>query len=216
MTIQQTRPMTSSPTRVLIVLALAALGASACNKKAPAEATAAAAQAKLTVTVAPVTMRPLAAGLTATGVLVSREEAGVAAEMAGYRIAQVMVDEGALVKAGQPLARLDDTLIRSQIDQQVANLAQVQVAAERAEAEAKRVEGLDNAGVLSQEAISERRLAARSARASVGVAEAQLKDLKTRQSRMVITAPVSVASTIIERFQFLMSFLTRALSLNVF
>ncbi len=136
-------------------------------------------------------MRPLTAGLTATGVLVSREEAGVAAELSGYRIAQVFVDEGAEVKAGQPLARLDDTLIRSQIDQQTANLALAKVAAERAQAEAKRVEGLDDAGVLSQEAIAERRLAARSAEASLGVAEAQLRDLKTRQTRLTILAPVS-------------------------
>jgi HlyD family secretion protein len=177
----------SSPTRVLIALALAAASAGACARK-PAEAVA---EQKLTVTVAPVAIRPLAAGLSANGVLVSREEAGVAAELSGYRVAQVLVDEGADVKAGQLLARLDDTLIRSQIDQQAANLALAKVAAEKAEAEAKRVEGLDNAGVLSQEAISERRLAAQSAQASVGVAQAQLNDLKTRQSRMSILAPVS-------------------------
>jgi len=179
----------SSPTRALIVLALAAASLAACQKK-PAPA-AEANQAKLTVSVAPVSVRPLSAGLVATGVLISREEAGVAAELSGYRIAQVLVDEGAEVKAGQPLARLDDTLLRSQIDQQTANLALSKVAAAKAEAEAERVKGLDNAGVLSQEAISERRLAAQSAEASVAVAQAQLNDLKTRQSRMVIVAPVS-------------------------
>ena len=66
-------------------------------------------------------MRPLAEGLTASGLLVSREEAGVASELSGYRVAQVLVDEGAWVTAGQPLARLDDTLLRAQIAQQRAN-----------------------------------------------------------------------------------------------
>jgi HlyD family secretion protein len=52
------------------------------------------------------------------------------------------------------------------------------------------VDGLDNQGVLSNEAIAERRLAARSAHAAVAVAQAQLRDLETRQTRMIIRAPV--------------------------
>jgi HlyD family secretion protein len=112
-------------------------------------------------------------------------------------VAEVFVEEGANVTRGQPLARLDDTLLKAQIDQSRANLAQQQVAADRAEAEAARVAGLDNEGVLSQEAIAERRLAARSARAAVAVAEAQLRDLQTRQARMVIRAPV--AGRVLER-----------------
>jgi HlyD family secretion protein len=95
------------------------------------------------------------------------------------------------VKQGQPLVRLDDTLLKAQIAQQTANLEQQEVAAERARAEADRVKGLDNEGVISQEQIIERRLAARSADAAVAVARAGLNDLKTRDTRMVITAPVS-------------------------
>ena len=66
----------------------------------------------------------------------------------------MLVEEGDTVSRGQPLARLDDTLLRAQIDQARATLAQQQVAAERAEAEAGRVDGLDNQGVLSEEAIA--------------------------------------------------------------
>ena len=104
--------------------------------------------APLTLTVAEVAMRPLSGGLTASGNLVSREEAGVASELAGYRVAEVLVDEGAWVKKGQPLARLDDTLLRSQIAQQKAVLDQQVVSGQRLQAEADRVKGLDNAGVL--------------------------------------------------------------------
>lgn len=168
-------------------LALAALALAACSKPKPRANPA----QPLTVSVAPIEMRALAEGLTGSGVLVSREEAGVAPELSGYRVAQVLADEGAWVKKGQPLARLDDTLLKAQIDQQAANLALQEVAAERAHAEADRVKGLDNQGVLSQEQISERRLAAKSADASVAVARAALNDLKTRQNRMTIRAPVS-------------------------
>jgi len=147
--------------------------------------------APLTVTVTRIQTRSLTDGLTAQGLLVSREEAGVASELAGYHVAAVFADEGDWVKQGQPLVRLDDTLLKAQIAQQEANLEQQQIAAERAKAEADRVKGLDNEGVISQEQIVERRLAARSADAQVAVARAALNDLKTRESRMIITAPVS-------------------------
>jgi HlyD family secretion protein len=159
----------------------------ACSK---GDEPAAAANAAPTVSVATVQMRAVEGGLTASGVLVPREEATVAPELSGFRVAQVLVDQGDFVRRGQVLARLDDTLLQAQVDQARASLAQQQVAAERSAAEAARVEGLDDQGVLSEEAIAERRMAARSAQAGVAVAQAQLKDLQTRQSRMTITAPV--------------------------
>jgi len=149
------------------------------------------------VTVAAVEQRPLTNALSASGVLISREEAGVSPELSGYRIAQVLVEEGAWVARGQPLAQLDDTLLKAQIDQQVATVAQQEATAERAEADAARVQGLDNKGVLSNEAIAERRFSAKSARAAVEVAKAGLQDLRTRQSRMTIRAPV--AGRVLER-----------------
>lgn len=149
------------------------------------------APAPLTVTVTHLQSQALTEGVTAQGLLVSRQEAGVAAELGGYRVASVFADEGDWVKQGQPLVKLDDTLLKAQIAQQAANLEQQEVAAERARAEADRVKGLDNQGVLSQEQIVERRLAARSADAAVAVAKAGLNDLKTRDGRLTIVAPVS-------------------------
>ena len=179
----------SQPIAVLALLTLApmVLALSACGKPDAAKPTA----APLTVTVAEVESRPLTEGLAAQGLLVSREEAGVASELSGYRVAAVLVDEGDWVKQGQPLARLDDTLLKAQVAQQTATLEQQQVASDRAKAEADRVKGLDNQGVLSQEQIIERRLGAKSADASVAVARAALNDLKTRDDRMVIRAPVT-------------------------
>ena len=172
---------------VLAGVLLAGLGLAGCSKPKPAAST----DQPLSVTVTPIADKSMSDGVSASGVLVSREEAGVASELSGYRIAQVFVDEGDWVKKGQPLARLDDTLLRSQIDQQNANVTQQKVAGQRAQAEADRVKGLDNQGVLSQEQISERRLAAKSADAQVASAEAGLNDLKTRDGLMIIRAPVS-------------------------
>ena len=168
---------------------IAGLGLAGCGKK-PAPVVDDRANAR-SVRVARIETRPLAGGLSTSGVLVSREEAAVNSELSGYRVAKVFVEADATVQAGQPLAQLDDTLLKAQIAQQVANVQQQTVAAERARAEADRVKGLDNQGVISQEQIVERRLAARSADAAVAVAQAGLNDLKTRDARMTILAPVS-------------------------
>lgn len=150
-----------------------------------------------TVTIDTIAPHRLTGATTASGQLIPREEAAVAPELPGYRVARVLVDEDARVAAGQPLAVLDDALLAPQIDQAAATLAQQKVAAERAAAEADRVRGLDDKGVLSNEAIAERRLSARTGAAQVAVARAQLRDLEVRRSRMVIRAPV--AGRILER-----------------
>ena len=178
---------TPSSRLALVVLLLCGAGLAACTKPQPPKK----AETPLTLSTVQVSMRPLTGGLTASGNLVSREEAGVSSELAGYRISEVLADEGDWVKKGQPLAKLDDTLLRSQIAQAEANLVQQQVAGQRAQQEADRVKGLDNAGVLSMEQISERRLQAKAGQAGVQVAKAQLDDLKTRDAKMIIRAPVS-------------------------
>lgn len=158
----------------------------ACHQKAAAPAAPAPA-----VTIAKVRKLALEGGFSASGRLKPREEVSVGTELSGYRIARVLVEEGAQVRAGEVLAILDDTLLRSQIAQARAQLVQQQVAAQRARDQAGRVQGLDNQGVLSQEAILERRSTARSQEAAVKVAQAQLDDLVTRDTRLTIRAPFS-------------------------
>ncbi|WP_269716110.1 efflux RND transporter periplasmic adaptor subunit [Caulobacter sp. NIBR2454] len=153
-----------------------AVGLAACGKKEADKAEANASSDARTVTVTRVELRSLGSGLTASGRLIPREEAAVGSELSGYRVARVLVEEGAVVRAGQPLAQLDDTLLRAQVDQQAAVTAQ-------AEAEARRVAGLDGQGVLSQEQIETRRYTAKAQQAA-------LKELRTRSERMTITAPV--------------------------
>ena len=179
------RPTSRRRLAMLAILGAASLGA--CQRGASA---AKPPPTPPTVTVATVTVQPLKGGLEASGLLVSREEAAVNTELSGYRVAHVFVDQGAQVAAGQPLARLDDTLLRAQIAQQRAVVNQQKVAGERAAAEADRVKGLDGQGVLPQEQVLERRMAARSAVAAVAAAQAQLDDLMTREGLMTVRAPV--------------------------
>jgi HlyD family secretion protein len=143
------------------------------------------------VRVARVVVQPLASALDISGVLTPREEAAVTSELSGFRVAKVLVDQDDWVKAGQPMLQLDDTLLRAQMDQQKAVLNQQELAAERAESQAKNVEGLDDKGVLSQEDIDTRRYQAKTARAAVLAAQAQMADLQTRDARMTLRAPVS-------------------------
>lgn len=168
-------------------LALAGCGGDVAEK-AEARATTTPPRA---VRVARVEVRNLAGGLSASGQLVSREEAAVGSELSGYRVARVLVDEGAVVSAGQPLVQLDDTLLRAQIAQAEANVQQQRVAAERTRRESERVQGLAEEGVLAQETVEERRFAADSARAAVAAAQAQLNELQTRRARLTIRSPVS-------------------------
>lgn len=174
-----------------VALALAAPLAACSDEPETKQTNTEDAAAARTVSVARVQLRPMSGAFAASGLLVAREEAAVSSELSGYRIASVLVDQGAYVKAGQPLVTLDDTLLRSRIAQARAQVAQAQAQAAQAQGEANRVRGLDGTGILADEQIATRRFQAQSAQASVEVARSQLKDLQTQQSRMVIRAPVS-------------------------
>ena len=167
---------------------MASLALTACGKAEQSESAQARARS---VTVVRIAERPMSGALSATGQLAPREEAAVSAEVGGYRVARVLVEQGAHVRAGQTLAVLDGTLLNAQIDQQAAVAAQADAAAAQAEAEAARVAGLDGQGVLSQEAIEQRRATAKAQRAAANAQAAGLRDLQTRRRKLAVTAPVS-------------------------
>ncbi|WP_394541306.1 efflux RND transporter periplasmic adaptor subunit [Lysobacter enzymogenes] len=171
--------MTSIPASVLLACAAFFLGA--CSQQKPAAPRAP--EAVRAVSVARVESRALAGAASASGLLVAREEAAVGAEHAGVRVLRVLVEEGAQVRAGQPLAVLDDALLRERLSQQRAQTANAVI-------EAERMRGLDGTGVMSEEEIGRRRSQAR-------VAQAQLRELETQLQQMTVRAPVS--GVVIER-----------------
>ena len=187
--------LTARTSAVFLALALSAFGLSACGKgssgKTKIEGAATAPADMRSVRVIKVESRELTGGLVASGVLVSREEAAVGSELAGFRVARVLVEEGAVVAAGQPLVQLDNTLIQAQIEQQTALVAQQAVAARQSQLQADRVMGLQGQGVVSEEQLQQRQFQAESSRAALAAQTAILNDFKTRQARMTIRAPVS-------------------------
>ena len=180
----------------LVILPLtAALALVGCHKP-PAPKTTDAQQARA-VSIIQVAPRAITGALAASGDLAPREEAAVLPEVSGYRVARVLVDVGDLVRKGQTLVELDPALIQAQLAQQQALAAQADVNAQQAEDQARRVQGLDDQGVLSQEAIDQRRFQAKAARATANAQAAALRDIRTRASKLSVTAPV--AGLVLER-----------------
>lgn len=118
----------------LILLALTTAFLAACARESDVNDTNTPSLAVPTVTVTRIVKLPIAEKLTASGVLLPREEAAVGPEVGGYQVAEVMVEEGAQVVEGQPLARLQSDLLRAKIDQAKASLSQASAIAEQARA----------------------------------------------------------------------------------
>lgn len=169
------------------VAAALAVGLAACAAKAPPTPQ----QAARAVTVVRVELRPIAGGVVTSGVLVPRNQVSISPDLAGYRVSRLYVDEGSWVKAGQPLAEMDASILRAQLAQQVALEAEQKANAAEREKEAARVRGLDNQGVIAEEALQQRFFAASSARASVEAQAASVKEMQTRLAHLTVRAPVS-------------------------
>lgn len=175
---------------IALGLALAAtLSLTACNVPA-ANAPGQRPQAR-TVSVLRIEMRPIAGGIVTSGLLTPRNQVAVMPDLNGYRVAKLYADEGAWVKAGQPLAEMDGSIVRAQLEQQSAVLAQQKVAADQRSREAARVADLDNQGVMAEEALQARRFAATSAKAGANAQAAAVREMQTRLDHMVLRAPVS-------------------------
>lgn len=165
------------------------------QKPAPAEEAAAshaaAAGAGQAMRVTRVEMRDLADEFVASGRLVVREEAAVGSELPGYRVAAVYVDEGDWVKQGQAMAKLDDTLLQAQIAQAEATLATQQASLDFKAAQLARAESLEQEGAFSKELLEQRRMETASAKASLAASQAAVNEMKVREARMTLRAPVA-------------------------
>ncbi len=168
--------------------AAAALGLAACGGN-PQPTPAPRAEAR-TVTVVRVEMRPISGGLVTSGLLAPQQQVEISPDLAGYRVSKLYVDEGQWVRAGQPLAEMDGSILQAELDEQLAQVAALRATAQARQAEAARVEGLDAKGVLAAEQVQDRVFAAANARAGVTAQLAAAREIQTRLAHMVIRAPV--------------------------
>ncbi|HJU30402.1 MAG TPA: efflux RND transporter periplasmic adaptor subunit [Hyphomicrobiaceae bacterium] len=169
------------------------------------------------VTVARVAPADFVETVLATGSLVAREEILVGPEVEGFRITEVLADEGTRVKKGDVLARLVTDTLDAQVAQNDAALARAAAAIAQArstivQAEARVVESnnaferakpLRTAGHMAESAYDTREQAARTAQAQLLAAqdglraaeaekaqiEAQRRELTWRRGRTEVVAP---------------------------
>jgi RND family efflux transporter MFP subunit len=116
--------------------------------------------------------------LNASGYVVARRQAAVAAKVTG-KVAEVLIEEGMEVKQGQLLARLDDTTTRPQLDlaerqldAATKNLQEVEVRVAEAERNLRRTQQLRTDKLVSEQALD-------AAQAEFGALQARLEALKS-------------------------------------
>ncbi len=186
------------------------------NQTAPKAQPAAPSQ---TVTVATAQTSRITRTLTATGSVAARDLIPVLPQSNGLQIKQILVGEGQEVKAGQVMAVLDDSVIRTQIDgaradvvskqaivqQRQATLQQTRATLADADRTFERYQTLANNGAISRQELDTRATTAATARESVRVAEANIgtakadvnssvakvQQLETQLGQALIRAPVS-------------------------
>ena len=148
----------------LLLLSLLLL-VTACGREAPATAPQVAAGPK-TVRVMKVSHGDTPADARYSGEVRARHESALSFRVGG-KLIERLVDAGARVKAGQPLARLDPADARLAASQAEANAA-------LAEAELRRAQDLQAKAFVSQAALDARITAAKAARAQVQLAANQV------------------------------------------
>lgn len=146
---------------------------------------------------------PIAAQVTANGTLSARGTVLVGAQVSG-RVVEINVDFNSPVKKGQVIAKLDELLLRAQIDQAqaaydlaVANQRKAQVAVTDADRQLKRQVTLQDQQLIAAATVETAQTARDTAVASLAAANAQvsqasanLKQARTNLSYATIISPV--------------------------
>ena len=109
----------------------------------------------------------------------------------GGKITQRLVDAGALVKKGQPLARIDPQDVRLTADASKAQVAAQRTEAEFADAELTRFQDLFNKGFVSKSALDQKMNVANAAIARLDAARAQSSVSNNQAGYATLTAETS-------------------------
>ena len=170
------------------------------------------------VAVAVATAQPAAASggaaqgaslLDASGYVVARRQATVSSKITG-RVTQVLIEEGQHVRAGQVIARVDDSNLRAGLDQasaqvetSIASLKLAEITAAEAGPKYRRNQQLHGRGFLSDQAVEDARLGYDTAQANVqlaqrqvGSARAGLEVARRNVADTIVTAPFDGVVTV--------------------
>ena len=127
--------------------------------------------------------------LAANGEFVSPAQSSVAPKIPG-RVARVLVDEGARVAQGQPLAALETDYLRLDVQRAEAELARVSAAFAEAERDFGRNEELRQKESVPQATYDRSRGAFEQARAGKAAADAGVRMARQRLADSVIRSPL--------------------------
>ena len=177
-----------------LLIALAGLGLLAVASPLPTAAaatttTASAPRPALTVSTTQPRRESLARRLPANGNVAAWQEASIGSESSGLRLAEVRVNVGEQVRAGQLLARFADDSVRADLAQARAGLQEARAALAQAQANAERARALSATGAMSQQEILQYSTAAQTAQARVATAQAQLDAQQLRLKHTKVLAP---------------------------
>lgn len=173
----------------LLVIASSTLAMLCSTVHAADEKPKAAPKPALTVTVTQLQIAQLPVALSANGNIAAWQETSIGSEAQGLRLAEVRVDIGDRVRAGQVLAVYASDGIQADISQARAVLAEAEVAANAAAQEADRARAVQNSGAVSAQQISQLINAESSAKARVLTARAQVLAQQVRLKNTQVLAP---------------------------
>lgn len=176
---------------ILIVLAL-----SGCDKPGASAGSDSQEASLLTVEVVQAQQRSWPRKIQVNGAIEAWQEIIVSPETGGLRIAELLVDVGAVVKRGEVLARLADETVAAEARKQTATVAQAQVSYEQARSDYRRARATEKSGALSDQKVEEYRNTERTAKATLEAAQAELDSIRIKlgQTRIVAADDGLVAS----------------------
>lgn len=128
--------------------------------------------------------------LDASGYVLARRQATLSAKILG-KVTEVNFEEGQQVKAGDIVARLDDTNYKAALNQAQAQALQAKTALDNAAPTYARYQSLRAQGAISTDAVQTQRTLYDNARTQYGVTQAQVAYAQANLRDTLVRAPFS-------------------------
>ena len=127
--------------------------------------------------------------IAANGNVAAWQEAVIGAEISGYRLTEVLVNVGDVVKKGQLLARISSDTVQAELAQSKAAAVEAEATLAEARANADRARQIQATGALSAQQISQYLTAEQTALARLNAAKAKVQADELRLSQTRVVAP---------------------------
>lgn len=176
----------------IMIAVIASAAALACMQAVSSESDAVAeptAQPSLSVNVTTLEPQTLSTTIAANGDIAAWQEIIIGTEIGGLRLVDVQVDVGDEVTEGQVLAVYNDDMVRAELARSRAAVVEAEATLVEANANAQRARSLKTTGSLSEQQIQQYETAELTARARLGVAQAENEAQALRLAQTQVVAP---------------------------